>query len=382
MRILYCSNVYPPDRGGVAAFAHDVVGLLRGQGHEVRVIGDRVAEAGPCRTTARWLKRYSRSRFGMFLRLLHLVCVLRDCRPDVVICSTWLHYGIHAGLLRRLFGYQTVWQVHGTEIVGRYRGGWRLRWMRSVLRSAAQLWANSQFTADLLRDYGCRPQRIRVLRPYVPNAVFDVLRANGERPADTPALIVTAANIYPRKGVDLVLRALSQVQDLNWRYVAVGAQARPQFRIQYESLADELGIADRVSFPGLVPREQLWELISQATVFVMTSRFDPGDIESFGIVYIEAQALGIPCIGARVGGVPEAIAEGVTGFLIEPEDVAALAAYLRRLLTQPEEAAILGRQGQARARSEFAESVRNKELEGLMAQLAGRRETQSLEHER
>ncbi len=368
MRVLYCSNAYPPDRGGVAAFAHDVVSLLQRQGHEVRVVGDRVAESGSCRYSAGWLQQYGGSRFGIFLRLLHLLCALREFSPDVVICSTWLHYGVHATLLKRFFGYRTVWQVHGTEVVGRYRSGWRFRWMRAVLRSASQLWANSQFTARLLLDYGCMPQCVHILRPYVPNAVLDAANAVGMH-KDSPALIVTAANIYPRKGIDLVLRGLAQLQDLSWQYLVVGAQFKPQFRDQYEQLAVDLGIADRVSFPGLLARQELWRLIAKATVFVMTSRYDPDDIESFGIVYIEAQALGVPCIGARVGGVPESIAEGLTGFLIEPGDVDALAVYLRRLISQPELAMHMGRQGQARVHEHFAEAVRNVELTELMALL-------------
>lgn len=369
MRILICSHVYPPDRGGVAAFAHDVVKLLQQQGHQIRVIGDRVPETGSCRSTAGWLQRHGHSRYSALLRLLYLLCALREFRPDVVICSTWLHYGVHAAFLRRLFGYHTVWQVHGTEIVGRFRTGWRQAWMRAVLYSATQLWANSEFTAGILRDYGCSPQRIHVLRPYVPNAVFDAAPANGRQRADAPTLVVTAANIYPRKGIDIVLRGLAQVKDLPWQYVAIGAQARPQFRVEYEKLTVELGIADRVSFPGLVPRDELWRLLSKATVFVMTSRFDPNDIESFGIVYLEAQALGVPCIGSRIGGVPEAIAEGVSGFLITPEDVNELAAYLRRLILHPEEAAQMGREGRMRVREQFSEAVRSRQVELLLGAL-------------
>jgi phosphatidylinositol alpha-1,6-mannosyltransferase len=89
-----------------------------------------------------------------------------------------------------------------------------------------------------------------------------------------------------------------------------------------------------------------------ADLFVMPAREDPPDVEGFGLVFLEANACGTPVIGARTGGIPDAIRDGDTGLLVPPTDPDALAEAIRRVLTQPDLAASLGRQGRDYAATE------------------------------
>jgi glycosyltransferase involved in cell wall biosynthesis len=109
-----------------------------------------------------------------------------------------------------------------------------------------------------------------------------------------------------------------------------------------------------------------------ADVFCLPTRYEP-----FGIAYIEAMAYSLPCVGPDAWAVPEMIGDGVTGFVVPPEDTEALASRLVTLLTDPELAARLGAAGRRRAEEYFtwAATVERmlRVLEPLVAGEAGRR---------
>ncbi|NOZ73048.1 MAG: glycosyltransferase family 4 protein [Chloroflexi bacterium] len=367
MRILFCTHVYPPDGGGVASFAHDLVTLLRNSGNDVRLLHELGDGEDTCGSVAVWMHRYRRSRVGMALRFLHFLCAAAAFRPEVVICSTWLYYGLPATRFSWLFGYKVVIQVHGTEVRGRFRQGRRRKLMTRVLKSAHQLWPNSHFTADLLSELGCTRVQMQTIHPFLSADLIETARRIRGTPRTVPPLLLTAGHLYPRKGIDLVLRALSHLQDLEWQFAIAGEEARPGYRQRYETMAEELGIASRVRFLGRIPRPELWEMMARVSIFVMTSRPDPDDIESFGIVYIEAQAFGVACVAARVGGVPEAVGDG--GVLIPPEDPMELVPVLRELLVHPERTRRFARQGRERVFASFTEEARRAEIMSCLESL-------------
>jgi phosphatidylinositol alpha-1,6-mannosyltransferase len=119
-------------------------------------------------------------------------------------------------------------------------------------------------------------------------------------------------------------------------------------------LAAELGIGAAVTFAGYVSEDRLPDLYNLCDLFVMPNREEAGgDIEGFGMIFLEASAAGKPVVGGRSGGTADAIVHGVTGFLVDPEDVDELAATLQLLLANADLRETLGRAGRHRARSEF-----------------------------
>jgi glycosyltransferase involved in cell wall biosynthesis len=112
-------------------------------------------------------------------------------------------------------------------------------------------------------------------------------------------------------------------------------------------LADRLGLASRVEFKGDFPRAA--ELYPEASLVVLPSLW----AEPFGLVGPEAMAHGIPVVASRVGGVPEWLTDGETGFLVEPKDVDALAARINTLLGDPSLAERLGRNAREEAARRF-----------------------------
>ena len=98
---------------------------------------------------------------------------------------------------------------------------------------------------------------------------------------------------------------------------------------EYQALAKELGVSQQVDFRGAIPHEQVPTAMHGFDVFVM-----PSVQESFGVSALEAQACGVPVIVTNVGGVPEVLEEGKTGYMVEPRDTKALAEKMLLLLQQ------------------------------------------------
>ena len=161
--------------------------------------------------------------------------------------------------------------------------------------------------------------------------------------------------LVPRKGIDNVIRAVAQLdRALKPRLLVVGGDApEPDERLTPEigrlrRIAAECGIADRVVFTGQRQRDRLRACYVAADVFATTPWYEP-----FGITPLEAMACGTPVVGSAVGGIKHSVLDGVTGFLVPPQDPAALAERLAQLQAHPLLREALGRAGVRRMRSLF-----------------------------
>jgi glycosyltransferase involved in cell wall biosynthesis len=156
------------------------------------------------------------------------------------------------------------------------------------------------------------------------------------------ALVVAVGNLYPVKDHATLLRALARLPGARVAIAGRGDQEAP-----LRKLAAQLGLADRVHLLGL--RDDVDTVFAAADVFVQ-----PSLSEGLPLAVLEAMANGLPVVATRVGGIPEAIADGQTGLLVPPGDPAALAAALGEVLSARERATALGKAGRERATAEFS----------------------------
>ncbi|MFZ6052860.1 glycosyltransferase [Halocola ammonii] len=141
--------------------------------------------------------------------------------------------------------------------------------------------------------------------------------------------ILTVADFHEKnKNISGILRAINSIREhyqFHWTIVGDGVD-----RETITSLAKDLNITDRVSFPGRLPQEEVHREISTADLLVVNSRF-----ETFSMVTLEALLMGVPVIATRSGG-PENFVNETNGFLIDPDDQAALENSLKKFLENPE----------------------------------------------
>lgn len=275
--------------------------------------------------------------------LAHLLVALwvtvRD-RVDVLHAGQLYPVGLSVYAVHRLTGVPYVAYVHGEELTTLGRApvaGWAIR---KVLGRAGAVFVNSRFTWGQVRCFGVPETRIHLVRPGVDPTRFrpadgSVLRARYG--VEGEAVLLTVGRLIPRKGQDTVVRILPRVA----RHVPVvywvAGEGTEAERRRLERLAEESGVRDRVRFLGAVPDSELPALYSACDVFVMLNRTTPdGDVEGFGMVFLEAGACGRPVVGGASGGAVEAVRHGATGYLVPEGDEDTAVRLLVRLLRDPD----------------------------------------------
>ena len=250
--------------------------------------------------------------------------------------------------------------AHGADLlllqakVGRSRFK---RWTaRRILEGCAVVVANSRWTADLARDVleslGCHALAadVRVVHLGTTPSHFrpgiDPRPLRRQHGLDGGPWLLTVARLDFHKGIDTVIRALPAIRAAvpGARYAVAGVGSR---RAALEALVAELGLGDAVRLLGFVPEADLPALYNAADVFVLASRRHDLLVEGFGISCVEASASGLAVIGSRSGGIPEAVREGETGLLVDPDDPAAVAAAAVRVLEDEALRRRLGAAGRA-----------------------------------
>lgn len=173
---------------------------------------------------------------------------------------------------------------------------------------------------------------------------------------DEAPVIGTVANLFPRKGYEVMLRAVREVvRELPAvQYVVVGG-GNPGYEQQLKTLAQSMKVENRVHFAGA--QQSVYPYLAMLNLYV-----HPALMEGFGIAVLEAMAMGKAVVATKTGGVPEIVMDGETGLLVEPNNVAALSEAVLRLLTDPEQCSRMGQAGCSRVRTVFT-------VEAMMQQL-------------
>ena len=218
-----------------------------------------------------------------------------------------------------------------------------------------------QDEADLVHHYDADPDRIVTIPCGFDPAEFAPMpkalaRARLDLDPDVP-MILQLGRMVPRKGVDNVIRGLARLRrdrGIPAQLLVVGGEsADPDPAITPEigrlrRVAAEEGVADAVTFVGSRGRSALRAYYCAADVFVSTPWYEP-----FGITPVEAMACGTPVVGSAVGGIKSTVVDGRTGYLVPPDDPAALADRLAHLLQTPGLLAAMGRRAIRRANAGF-----------------------------
>jgi glycosyltransferase involved in cell wall biosynthesis len=195
---------------------------------------------------------------------------------------------------------------------------------RTALSAAGRTVTTSHTTARVLTShYGVAPRRLIVAPP----GTDKVRPARGSGGTGPLALLAVGA-VVPRKGYDVLIAALATLRELPWRLTIAGDRTRdPATAQQVETDIARAKLTGRITLAGAVSDERLDALYDGADLFVLPSRY-----EGYGMAFAAAIARRLPVIGTDAGAIPEAVPAGA-GILVPPDNVPALAAALRRLIT-------------------------------------------------
>jgi glycosyltransferase involved in cell wall biosynthesis len=351
------------DFGGAQAHVRDLAVGIRACGHECAVVigppdglfGDQLRAQGIVVHVLPHLRKALHPITDP-LALFELVAKLRKLKPDLVAVHT-----AKAGFLGRvacaLLGIPCVFTPHGWSIVDRASG--KINHTFKALERLGGVLGSGVITVcrdehEIGRMSGLIPQK-KLFCVY--NGIPDSpVRHQGSH--DELALVMVA-RFHKQKDHATLLRALSRLQGYSWRLKLVGSG--PLLEVTRQ-LANSLGIAQRVEFLGECKNTA--EILSQSSLFVLSTLF-----EAFPISILEAMRTGLPVVATNVGGIPEAVSDGLNGFLVPPSRDDLLAESLERLFLNASLREEFGRNGREIFLERFTDKqmiLRTLEVYGLL----------------
>lgn len=347
-RVLYLVPDFLSSPSGIALHSRTVALALNEAGQDPAVLALKDAPIGVHRKPHRYFP-CGGSRPAFVLRAVTML--LR--RPHLVLLGH-ANFSLLGWALARVSGARLVIFLHGVEAWERLPA---LR--RFGLRRADDWIAVSACTANRAASANDLPHdRVSVLH----HCLTDPAGMPDLREPPGPSILtvgrIVAAEGY--KGHDRVIRAMPALlncfPDLIYHIVGDG-DGRPAL----ESLVRVEGVEDAVWFHGIVSDADLNRLYADASVFVMPSKG-----EGFGFVFLEAMAHGLPVVAGNADAAPEAVADGETGFLVDPESVDEIIDAAKALLLDPVLRERMGRAGRERVMRQFSYEVFSRRLVTLL----------------
>jgi phosphatidyl-myo-inositol dimannoside synthase len=350
--VFLITHEFYPKRGGIATFTEEIARASATLGYDVEVWAQSApasAEKTDWPFRLRRLPLRGSHDIACQIRLAReLILRRRELRNATVylpepgpMMTMMLLQFFHAFRPRRL-----VLTFHGSEIL-KFAGSPVRRWLaRQLIGHSTRVSTLSNYTQELLLSHFPEAAEKIFLTPGALRSDFAVVPPQSARQKDK-IVVLTVGRLHPRMGKLLTLQALQMLPaDVRPRleYWIVGAASKGNYEgLLRSAAAEQPDLA--VRFFGNLPDDELAGIYDRADIFAMTSVNLDRSIEGFGLVYLEAAAHGLPVVAHDVGGVGEAVVDGVTGMLVPPNRPAQLAAAFEKLIHDPELRKKLGAAG-------------------------------------
>ena len=354
--VFLVTHEFFPRYGGIATFAEQIARAAADLGYEIEVwapAAPRGTEEKPWPFRIRRVPIKGTHGVGCQVRMMHEMIMHRRRLRYAIVYLAEPGPMLAMMLLQAVPGFRPkrlVLTFHGSEIL-RFHHSPLKRWLvRRLIRRASRISVLTSYTYGLLCERFPEAADKTYLTPGAPRADFAPTAAPAPERRDR-IVILTVGRLHPRKGQLFIieaLQALPAVQQEKIEYWLVGSDSKGDYEERLKEAADRSGLV--VRFFGSVPDDELTRMYSQADIFAMTSIDHRHSIEGFGLVYLEAAAHGLPVVAHAVGGVPEAVVDGVTGLLVPPADREALCAAFSRLIADGDLRRRLGEAGSEWAR--------------------------------
>jgi glycosyltransferase involved in cell wall biosynthesis len=332
--VLFLTRKYPPRKGGLETHSYHLTTGYEGP--------KTIVALGRLQRHLIWFLPYVSARVLVTGHRYDLVCL-----NDPMLAF--------AGMLaKRLWGRKVVVCLHGLDLL--YPNRSYQTYLRAFLTADAYV-ANSKATRRIAEERGLSP--VSVITIGVSKEFFKLERRHDADEEVAAArkgrlVLLTTGRLIPRKGAAWFVSNV--LPHLDVLYVVVGG-GRDYERIKQAAI--DANVSDRLLLIWEPDDERLQRIFSAADVFVMPNIPIPNDVEGFGIVSLEAAAAGLPVVASRLEGIPDAVADGESGILVEPLNVDAYVATIERLRADPVARVEFGERARryVRARNDWDEIV-------------------------
>jgi phosphatidylinositol alpha-1,6-mannosyltransferase len=362
MHILIISWNYPPRRGGIEYLMSRLYSGLK-ERNSVQLITACARSPNPVEEGIFRAPLPGLIAFALYALWRGGLLLFRNPRIEIIFGGSFLVTPLVL-ILARLFGRRAMVQAHGLDLLhpSVLYQILCVRWGKFCDRIVA----NSRYTASVSREKGVLPNLISIVPPGVDAERFSSsehctreaqLRLEGRK------TILFVGRLARRKGVkEFVQHSLTEIvrEVPNALFVIAGNNPadslthRDDLLSEISAVISKLGLQDHVRLMGGVDDGELIRLYRACDLVILPALRARYDIEGFGIVLLEAAAAGKPTVATRVGGIPDAVEDGKSGILVEPDDYLRLSRAIIELLNNPTTRSVMGNFGQQRVREQFA----------------------------
>lgn len=352
LKICFFTTDFPPTVGGISEFSHSIakhLSFLDDVEHvQVIVLKNRYNSKEKIQHNFSVVRRMSESFVDLFAQIFKYSFHFRNY--DIFHATSVFPVGFLTVLIGKyILQKPVVVTFYGTDVLGT-EGSFKTKLAKSfTLRHASHCVAFSESTKNAtIKKHALSEERCSVIyypladKPaYISDNKIQDLK-NRFRLLKDDFIILFVGHLVRRKGPEDLIRALSLILDRRIKLLFVGKGPEEN---KLKNLANDLKLNERVIFVG---EQSAIPFYSIANIFSMPSFFDKeaGDIEGLGIVFLEAQQRGIPVIGTNSGGIPEALEDGKSGFLVPERDPEALKEKILLLARDKTLRVQMGKQGQ------------------------------------
>lgn len=331
-RLLFITEEYPPTKGGVGRFMHQLAhNLPRENRYIVAPTREHTTydnEVNSINFSHRWVwPRWLPTLFT-------LIRVAKKNRIDQICCSSVLPLGILAYLLNKMLHIPYTVIVVGMDVMHIKNNKWKVCVAKKILQRADSIISISTFSRNQLSFYGIDPERVTIITPQAfcrPEThkpkLSDLLITH----VQNKKIILSVGRLVKRKNFETVIAVAEKMKgrkDVIFFISGTGPEKNSLL-----DLINKGGVQDTV-FIIEADDFELAALYSQSrcVLFLPTSSISSGDVEGFGIVAVEAASFGTPVIASNQGGVPDAVSDGKSGHLVNPTDVNRIYSLLLRYI--------------------------------------------------
>ena len=333
--ILIVTSEFPPQPGGIGNHAYYLALYLAKNGYSVSVIADQrdIANETEISFDAGLpfvIKRVSLKRIRLFMYLNRIIKTFQGFKQTDYVIATGKFSLWNVAFCSLFFKRPKMAVIHGTEV--NFKSAGLKKSIDLSLKRFDTIVAVSQYTKSLV---GNLKRDVTIIPNGIDLSQWQIGEVSEVRLKGSPALI-TVGRVSLRKGQLQVIKLLPELKKVypNMHYHCVGIPTEAEKFLMH---AKALGVEALVTFHGAVDDKSLKAILFSSDVFVMLStESNTGDVEGFGIAILEANALGIPAIGSKGCGIEDAIKNGVSGFLVDAQDVDAFSSCLNILLDHSE----------------------------------------------
>lgn len=344
MRLLIPTYDYKPMLGGIAAYIFELATEFARQGSDVLLLTRKMPNSEQWDQNVPFETRRFYSPQLALGSVPFMVNALKEnidsFKPDAIFCPLWFPDAVSVDIALSLLNKKipNYFAAHGTEVFKsssnlkqKVRHHLLDRMRNRVFNNAKKIFPVSHFTRDgILENYSLAKEKVVVVNNGVNTAVFKKT-ASSINTNDYPRLL-TVSRLFPYKGLDMAIRAVSKLVQTFPRlsYTIVGSG--PDLA-RLQEIVKELKLGNHVKFVGRKSQEEIISYYNSSDLFLLLSRNEPPDVEGFGLVFLEAAACGLSSLGGNSGGIPDAIVNSETGWLVDPTNLAVITNKLHEILS-------------------------------------------------